>query len=130
MFVCFRSCKGTATVDCSDFTTAGACSSNKSFGCSWVPSTTDNGGDDSSNVDDETPTASPIASPSSDPTSSPTVEIDSNAECVDLEGWVDAYDFGCDVYEAADEPGCPTFGEWFVPASGISPKEACCYCQL
>ena len=50
--------------------------------------------------------------------------------CTDMAGWVDSYGDDCSWYVSNDDPGCPTHGNSWIPASGIAPKQACCHCQL
>ena len=48
-------------------------------------------------------------------------------------GWVDSYGDNCSWYEENDTKGCPYHGNKWVPYvgpfKGISPNEACCWCQ-
>lgn len=48
-------------------------------------------------------------------------------------GWVDSYGDNCGWYEENDFKGCPYHGNKWVPYvgpfKGISPNEACCWCQ-
>jgi hypothetical protein len=63
----------------------------------------------------------PTKSPTSSPTGSPTVH------CDDYPNWTDSYGDGCEWYETYDQPGCPSYGNYFDGGLG-TPNEACCYC--
>ena len=42
--------------------------------------------------------------------------------------WKDLYGDGCEWYESADKPGCPTHGQMYDGGMGVA-NDNCCYCE-
>ena len=61
----------------------------------------------------------PVFLPTNPPVSTGGVQEEGVYRCIDTDGWVDAYGYGCDWYETNDSPDCP---------SGNAAKDNCCYC--
>ena len=49
--------------------------------------------------------------------------------CTDLDGWEGAWGLKCSFWERWDDPGCPQYGNSFIPSSGTTANEACCHCK-
>ena len=73
---------------------------------------------------------SPSSSPSSSPTASevwlPTQPP--TTTCIDTPGWIDSEGDGCDWYELADVPSCPTYGDMYEGSMGVA-NDNCCHCR-
>ena len=73
---------------------------------------------------------SPSSSPSSSPTASevwlPTQPP--TTTCIDTPGWIDSEGDGCDWYELADVPSCPTYGDLYEGSMGVA-NDNCCHCR-
>ena len=58
------------------------------------------------------------------PTSFPSVNA-SFIHCVDLVGWTDSLDDGCEWYESNNDPGCPNEGhDWENSTTNVTPNES------
>jgi hypothetical protein len=66
------------------------------------------------------PSSSPTASEVWLPTQPP------RTTCIDTPGWIDSEGDGCDWYELADVPSCPTYGDLYEGSMGVA-NDNCCY---